>query len=313
MTLSEIHARRVIGRKITGMAALLLPFTESGAIAEESYASLFVETVAAGLTPAVNMDTGYVNLLTGEEKRHVLGLARQAANGTPFLAGAFIEGNEGDVVDLYRREIAQIVEHGGTPILFQTSRTHGLSPAEVADIYNRSTADVPTAYAFELGKMFAPNGEIWPSETFEAILAIPQIVGAKHSSLDRVIELDRLAIRDRVRPEFKILTGNDLGIDMIEYGSDYLLGLAAFSPSKFAERDRLWESGSSDYLAVADALQYLGNVGFRVPVPAYKHSAATFLHLLGKIPTNRTHPRSPSRPAWESEILHDCARRLKLV
>jgi hypothetical protein len=50
---------------------------------------------------------------------------------------------------------------GGTPILFQTTKTHGLAASEVADIYNRATRDVPAAYAFELGRMFAPNGEIW--------------------------------------------------------------------------------------------------------------------------------------------------------
>jgi hypothetical protein len=61
----------------------------------------------------------------------------------------------------------------------------------------------------------------------------------KHSSLDRLIELDRLALRDLHRPDFRIYTGNDLGINMIEYGSDYLLGLASFTPEKFAERDRL--------------------------------------------------------------------------
>ena len=33
------------------------------------------------------------------------------------------------------------------------------------------------------------------------------------------------------------------GIDMIEYGSDYLLGLAAFSPALFAKRDALWVAG----------------------------------------------------------------------
>lgn len=116
-----------------------------------------------------------------------------------------------------------------------------------------------------------------------------------------------------MRPEFSILTGNDLGIDKIEYGSDYLLGLAAFSPGLFAERDRLWAAQDTDYLAVADALQLLDNVAFRPPVPAYKHSAAIFLHLLGKIPTSKTHPRSPERPIWEAEFLADCARRLGLL
>jgi hypothetical protein len=141
---------------------------------------------------------------------------------------------------------------------------------------------------------------------------IPEIKGMKHSSLDRLLELERLAVRDAHRPDFRIYTGNDLGINMIEYGSDYLLGLAAFAPEKFAERDRCWESGDPEYYAISDALQYLGNVAFRAPVPAYKHSAAVFLNLIGRIPSDRTHPQNPQRAPWEAEIMVDCARRLSL-
>lgn len=313
MRLADIHARRQPGRQITGMAAMLLPFTADGEIAEEAYAALLRETVDAGLIPAVNMDTGYINLLTEAEKRRVLRIAEQVLQGRPFVAGAYIEGQEGGAAALYRREIARIVEAGGTPILFQTARLHDTPAAQVVATYAQAVAEVETAYAFELGKMFAPNGEIWPPEIVEGIMQIPQIKGMKHSSLDRVIEIGRLALRDRIRPDFRIFTGNDLGIDMIEYGSDYLLGLAAFSPAKFAERDRLWAAQDTGYLAVAEALQYLGNVAFRAPVPAYKHSAAVFLHLLGKIPTDRTHPRSPARPPWEPEMLRDCALRLGLL
>jgi 4-hydroxy-tetrahydrodipicolinate synthase len=312
MNLTEIAARRKTGRAVTGMAAMLLPFTADGDIAEDAYVACLRDTVRAGLTPAVNMDTGYVNLLTDSEKARVLKLAQQALGSAPFVAGAFIEGQEGDAADLYRREIARIAAHGGTPILFQTARLHNRPAKEVVETYARAVADVPTAYAFELGRMFAPNGEIWTPEVAEGVMTIPQIKGMKHSSLDRVIELERLALRDRVRPDFQILTGNDLGIDMIEYGSDYLLGLAAFCPEMFAERDRLWRAQDTVYFAVADALQLLGNIAFRPPIPAYKHSAAIFLHLRGKIPTSRTHPRSPERPAWEREILTACARRLGL-
>jgi dihydrodipicolinate synthase/N-acetylneuraminate lyase len=312
MNLAEIQARRQPGRAVTGMAAVLLPFTAGGQIAEDAYIDCLSDTVKAGLTPAVNMDTGYVNLLTDREKERVLRLARQALGNTAFVAGAYIEGQDGDVAELYRREIGRIAEHGGTPILFQTSRLHNRPAAEVVATYARAVADVPAAYGFELGRMFAPNGEIWTADVAEGIMSIPQIKGMKHSSLDRAIELERLVLRDRVRPDFKIFTGNDLGIDMIEYGSDYLLGLAAFSPSKFAERDRLWRNQDTGYLAIADALQFLGNIAFRPPVPAYKHSAAIFLNLLGKIPTDKTHPRSPGRPPWEREILASCAERLGL-
>jgi len=211
---------------------------------------------------------------------------------------------------LYRKQMDVIVGHGAIPILFQTSRLRGKPANEKAVIYQAACRGYSHVLAFELGPMFAPNGEIFDEETFRRLMDIPEIKGMKHSSLDRLVELERLALRDAHRPDFRIYTGNDLGINMIEYGSDYLLGLATFAPEKFAERDRLWEVGDPRYYALSDALQYLGNVAFREPVPAYKHSAAVFLHLVGRIPSDLTHPRNPKRPRWEAEILRDCARRL---
>jgi len=252
-----------------------------------------------------------VNYLSDAEKCEVLRWTREALGpGVAFVAGAYIEGQAGDVVSLYRREMERIVEFGGVPILFQTARLHGKSAEEKAAAYRTICRGFPRVLAFELGAMFAPNGEIFDEETVRRLMDIPELVGMKHSSLDRVVELGRLALRDAVRPEFRIYTGNDLGINMIEYGSDYLLGLATFAPEKFAERDRLWAAGDPGYYALSDALQYLGNVAFREPVPAYKHSAAVFLQLTGRIPTDLPHPRNPKRPIWEREILQDCARRL---
>jgi hypothetical protein len=68
--------------------------------------------------------------------------------------------------------------------------------------------------------------------------------GEQHSARS---ELERLALRDAHRPDLRIYTGNDLGINMIDSGSDYLLGLATFAPKKFAERDWLWQNGDSRY------------------------------------------------------------------
>ena len=81
----------------------------------------------------------------------------------------------------------------------------------------------------------------------------------------------------------------------------------------FAMGVTLWEEGDASYYALSDALQHLGNVAFRAPVPAYKHSAAVFLQLTGRIPSPRTHPNSPKRPTWEADILRDCAARLGIV
>ncbi len=311
MRIEELIERRKPGRKVQGIAAALLPYQRDGQIAVEAFQQHLKATHRAGLMNAVNMDTGYVNYLTDAEKLDVLRWTRDALGANvPFVAGAYIENQTGDVVELYRRQIDCIVSFGGIPILFQTARLHGQPAKEKAATYQAVCQGYSQVLAFELGSMFAANGEIFDEETFRRLMDIPEITGIKHSSLDRLVELERLTLRDKQRPEFRIYTGNDLGIDMVEYGSDYLLGLATFVPEKFAERDRMWQAGDPAYYALSDALQYLGNVAFREPVPAYKHSAATFLHLTGRIPTNSPHPRNQQRPAWEAEMLRDCARRL---
>jgi len=315
LTVDELLARQKPRRKIQGIAAALLPYEADGRLAVDAFSKQLISTHRAGLLNAVNMDTGYVNYLSDAEKQEVLTWTRSAlGEGIPFVAGAYIEHHRGgDMVALYRQQIDTIVRFDGIPILFQTARLHGKSAGEVGAFYRDICKGYPQVLAFELGSMFASNGEIWNSETVRRLMDIPEIKGIKHSSLNRILELERLALRDANRSDFRIYTGNDLGINMIEYGSDYLLGLAAFAPEKFAARDRLWEAGDPDYYALSDALQYLGNVAFRTPVPAYKHSAAVFLNLIGRIPSSRTHPMNPQRSAWEAEILVDCAHRLSLL
>jgi dihydrodipicolinate synthase/N-acetylneuraminate lyase len=303
-----------VHRKVQGIAAALLPFEADGKIAVEAFQRHLQATHRAGLTNAVNMDTGYVNFLSDAEKTCVLQWTRDAlGKNIPFVAGVYIEGQTGAPAELYRQQIDAIASFGGTPILFQTSRLHGKSAKEKVAVYQEAGRGCSRVLAFELGQMFASNGEIFDDETFLRLMDIPEIHGIKHSSLNRLVELRRIAARDLHRPDFRIYTGNDLGINMIEYGSDYLLGLATFAPEKFAQRDRLWEIADPTYFEFSDALQLLGNVGFREPVPAYKHSAAVFLHAIGRIPTSRTHPKNPLRPEWEPEIMRDCARRLGLI
>lgn len=311
MSLEHRHATKRFRRKITGYAACLLPFRADGSIAREAFEAAVARTTDAGLGCAVNMDTGYANYLTAAERTQVLGWTQGVIQGRrDFVAGVFVEGLEGDLVDLYRNQMDEIVSFGGTPILFQTTRFHDWAPAQIVDLYTKVCAGYEAVFGFELGKMFAPNGMIYDEETVRGLMQIPELKGMKHSSLDRGLELRRLQIRDEVRPEFMVFTGNDLGIDMIEFGSDYLLGLATFCPELFALRDQYWFEGDARYAELNDALQYLGNVGFRAPVPAYKHSCAVFQHLIGRIPSPQPHSMCPRRPDWESGILEDCAKRL---
>jgi len=113
-----------------------------------------------------------------------------------------------------------------------------------------------------------------------------------------------------VRPEFRVLTGNDLAIDMVVYGSDYLLGLSTFAPEHFALRDQFWADEDPRFYELNDLLQYLGLFAFRAPVPAYKHSAAQFLALRGRIGFGAGPPDAPRRPDSDLPILRDIAARL---
>jgi len=311
MKIEDLQRRLRPHRKVDGIAATLLPFETDGSVAVDAFQKHLRLTHEAGLTNAVNMDTGYVNYLGESEQLQILQWTRDALGiGTRFFAGAYIEGLNGDVVSLYRRKMDQIVAHGGTPIIFQTSRLHNKDWRQKVSTYVAVCRDYPAVVAFELASVFAPSGEIFDEATIGGLMDIPELKGLKHSSLDRIKEFERLVLRDSRRPDFRIYTGNDLAINMIEYGSDYLLGLATFAPEKFAERDQFWEKGDQRYYELSDALQHLGNVAFRSPIPAYKHSAAVFLKMIGRAPSARAHRNNLVRPEWEAEILGDCARRL---
>ena len=135
---------------------------------------------------------------------------------------------------------------------------------------------------------------------YQRLLEVEACIGPDTPSLRRQPEWDRLRLRDRHRPDFQVLTGNDLAIDMVAYGSDYLLGLAAFAPDHFAHRDRLSAGRDAGFWERNDALQALGAFAFRVPVPAYRHSAAQFLALRGWIGGSDPHaggaPATRHRP-----------------
>ena len=294
-------------RKITGYSAALLPFRADSAIDWDGFCAHVARTAAAGLVPAVNMDTGFGNLIDEQTREEVLRRTRDTIPGQLFTAGAFVPSQDGDAfaADAYYRQLDQIQAFGGIPTIFQSFGLIRLSTAQLIAAYAAFGRHAPQFIAFELGTMFAPFGKIYDLAAFEGLLGIKECLGAKHSSLSRQLEWERLALRDRIRPDFKVFTGNDLAIDMVMYGSDYLLGLSTFAPDYFALRDRYWLDGDPRFYELNDLLQYLGHFAFRVPVPAYKHSAAQFLKLRGWINCDDTHPASPKRPATDIEILQN--------
>src|SRR5262249_31207621 len=147
-------------------------------------------TASARLTPAVNMDTGYGNLLDEATRRRVLAETRNTLGGDAFVAGAFVADRPGDALnpDAYRRAIDTIQEHGGLPIVFQSHGLISLPSDRLLDAYRAFGRDCPRYLAFELGQAFAPFGKIYDLETYAGLLDISACIGAKHSSLSRVLE-----------------------------------------------------------------------------------------------------------------------------
>jgi dihydrodipicolinate synthase/N-acetylneuraminate lyase len=307
----DVPARIRPRRTIVGMSAVLVPYTAEGAIDWAAFEAHVGRTAEAGLTPAVNLDTGYVQLLDPAERRRVLDLAARVTGGA-FVAGAYVVDHPGDPFDgdAHAEAAEAVAARGGTPVVFPSHGLNALADPEWVAALAGIGAGLDRFLGFELGPAFVPHGRIVSLDAYRGMLEIPQCVGAKHSSLQRQAEWDRLAVRDALRPDFLVLTGNDLAIDMVMYGSDYLLGLSTFAPDRFAERDRRWAAGDPSFYELNDLLQYLGQFAFRDPVPAYRHDAAVFLELRGWARSDATPPGAPRRPASDRAVLADIADRL---
>lgn len=301
-------------RTITGMSAVLLPFVDPDTPDRWGFVEHLRRTAEAGLVPAVNMDTGFGPTLDPATRDELLGLARSTVEGM-LVAGAHVDDRPGDALDLdaHLAEVDRIQAAGAVPILFPSHGLAALDDDGVVEVLARIGAACDRFLGFELSPEFHPAGRILSLDAYGGMLGIPSCIGAKHSSLEREPEWDRLRLRDRVRPEFLVLTGNDLAIDMVCYGSDYLLGISTFAPDLFAERDRRWAAGEASFHQLNDDLQYLGRFAFRRPVPAYKHDAAMFLRLRGWIDHDVTQAGAPTRPAADVDVLAELGARLGVV
>lgn len=304
-------------RKIYGISAILLPLLSDDSVDWEAFDAHVQRTLDAGLAPAVNMDTGYGHLIDEATRVEVLQRTQSLCGGRKYVAGAFVRDSAGDSLNLdgYRKSMDQVQAFDGVPVVVQSFGLVEGTDEHIVQAYQAMGESSDAFYAFELGEIFAPFGKVYSLEVYSELMKIKSCVGAKHSSLNRMMEWQRLDLRNRQRPDFRVCTGNDLAIDMVMYGSDYLLGLSTFAPDAFAKRDAMWEAGDPEFFEMNDLLQYLGTFAFRPNVPAYKHSAAMFLHLRKQITTNRTHPNSPQRPESDlavlETILKDMEKRLQ--
>ena len=78
MNVQDMFERLRPRRKVEGIAAALLPFHADGSIAVDAFQQQLRLTRDAGLTNAVNMDTGYINFLSETEQLQILELTEEA-------------------------------------------------------------------------------------------------------------------------------------------------------------------------------------------------------------------------------------------
>ena len=88
----------------------------------------------------------------------------------------------------YKQQIEAIQQHAGTPVIFQSFGLTQQSNEELIASYAELATETDKFIAFELGTVFAPFGSIYTLDAYEQLMLIPQCMGAKHSSLDRVLD-----------------------------------------------------------------------------------------------------------------------------
>lgn len=294
------------------MSAILLPFTAAGRIDWDGFSAHVARTAAAGIAPAVNMDTGYVQLIDDGVREQALRLARDVVGDGELVAGACVVDAPGAAFDAaaYGQQFELIAAVDALPVIFPSFGLTAGSDGDFLTRYRQLAEQTSRFIGFELSTAFVPSGRVLGLEAYAELVQIPNCIGAKHSSLSRRLEWERLAVRNRLRPAFHVFTGNDLAIDMVRYGSDWLLGLSTAWPEAFAQRDRWWAAGDSRFDELDDALQALGDFAFRDPVPAYKHSMAQALHLRGQLASDEPHPDSPRRPESDRAIITTILERI---
>ena len=175
-------------RRILGMSAVLLPFRADGSFDLDGFIANVARTAAAGIVPAVNMDTGYVHLLDDSQRQQLLALARQTlgdTNDLPYgglVAGACVVDEPGAGFDEagYAKQMEMITAVGATPVIFPSFGLAAGGDADVIAGYQAIARRVSQFIGFELSTEFVASGRLLSLDAYAELLAISECTGAKH-------------------------------------------------------------------------------------------------------------------------------------
>jgi hypothetical protein len=155
-------------RSIRGMSAILLPFRSDLSVDWDAFAAHVARTHAAGIAPAVNMDTGYVQLIDDATRRQALALARETVGSGEIVAGACVVDAAGAAIDeaAYGRQLDMIAAVGAIPVIFPSFGLTTGSDADFIARVRRLAARVERFIGFELSTAFVPSGRLLSIEAY---------------------------------------------------------------------------------------------------------------------------------------------------
>ncbi|MEO5820037.1 MAG: hypothetical protein ABIT71_05990, partial [Vicinamibacteraceae bacterium] len=266
-------------RTIDGCGALPVWLGPLGRLDLSGLNARLQATFAASLTPAVNLFGGSVERLGREQRADVLATAAGVARGRRFIAGTWPTEDAAPLAVRYGRAIDAVVRQGGTPLLLPIAELAALDGDGLAHLWRQATSGHRGVLVIEMADAFEAPAPLYSTGVVTRLLDIPSLGGLVHASLDRGAEWARIEARDAARPDFRIYSGHERALDMVAYGSDYLLGTAGCAPEAFAARDRAWRAGEAVGFELNDILQALGTLLHRSPIGGARHGALQWLQV----------------------------------
>jgi hypothetical protein len=301
-------------RTIDGAAALPVWLEPSGRLDLPGLAARLRETFAAGLTPAVNLFGGSVDRLGREQRMDVLSTAAGVARGRRFIAGTLPTEDAAPLAARYGRAVDAVVRQGGTPLLLPIRELAALDGDALVHLWRQATAGHRGVLVIEMAVAFEAPGPLYAADVVTRILDIASLGGLVHASLDRGAEWARIEARDIARPDFRIYSGNERALDMVAYGSDYLLATSGCAPRAFAARDRAWRQGAPVGFELNDALQALSSLLYRAPIDGARHGAVQWLQARGVVGHDASPPPGIGlRPESDLALYREIHTRLETL
>lgn len=297
-------------RTIDGSAALPVWMGASGRLDLPGLADRLQATFAAGLTPAVNLFAGSVERLALDQRIDVLATAAGVARGRRFIAGTLPTDDAAPLAVRYGRAVDAVARQGGTPVLLPIRELATQDGDALAHLWRQATAGHRGVLVIEMAPAFGSPAPLYSTDVVPRLLDVASLGGLVHASLDRGAEWARVEARDVARPDFRIYSGHERALDMVSYGSDYLLAGAGCAPEAFAARDRAWRRGEAIGFELNDALQALGALLYRAPVDGARHGALQWLQARGLVDHATAVPGIALRPDADLALYRELSTRL---